>query len=98
MVEVVFHRLFQKDLSSALRYYDGEGGRQLGDRFFEDVENTVARVTAHPSRFHFIAEGVRRAPLRTFPYHVVFEDNPTRLKFLVLRHDKLHPGVGIRRR
>lgn len=95
---VSYHRLFQKDLSAALRYYDDEGGSTLGDRFFEEVEEAVRKVTVNPKRYHFIADGMRRASLRNFPYHMIFEENVARLKFLILRHDKRHPSFGMKRR
>ena len=98
MDRVIFHRLFQKDLAAALLYYDKEGGPQLGDRFFEAVEATVKKVAANPKRFHFIAEGMRRAQLETFPYRIIYEENQDRSKFLILRHDKRHPSFGMRRR
>jgi toxin ParE1/3/4 len=96
-MEVVFHRLFQRDLNAAIRYYDGEGGRELGDRFFLELELTVGKVTQNPRRFHFASGNLRRAALRKFPYHVLFEETPTRLKFLVLRHDRRHPSYGMNR-
>ncbi len=98
MVAVIYHRLFQKDLTAALYYYDEEGGPQLGDRFFEEVESAVGKVTNNPTRFHFIAEGMRRAQLKTFPYHIIYEESADRLKFLIIRHDKRHPSFGMRRR
>jgi plasmid stabilization system protein ParE len=97
-MDVVFHRLFQRDLNAAIRYYDSEGGRDLGDRFFSELEVAVGKVIENPRRFHFAAEDLRRVSLRKFPYHVLFEENPTRLKFLVLRHDRRHPSYGVNRR
>jgi hypothetical protein len=94
----VFHRLFQRDLNAAIRYYDEEGGRDLGDRFFSEVESTVAKVLGNPRRYHPAAENLRRASLKRFPYHILFEESPQRVKFLVLRHDRRHPGYGLNRR
>ena len=97
-MEVVYHRLFQRDVNSAVRYYDGEVGPELGDRFFAELERTVERAVANPKRFHFIAEGLRRACLKDFPYHILYEESGTKLKFLVLRHDRRHPSYGLNRR
>ena len=97
-MEVVYHRLFQRDINTAVRYYDGEGGEQLGDRFFTEVETTVQRVLTNTKGFHFAAEGIRRAALKKFPYHVLYEENERKLKFLVLRHDRRHPSYGMSRR
>ncbi len=43
-MEVIFHRLIQKDLREALDYYETEGGSKLADRFFEEAEAALDRV------------------------------------------------------
>ncbi len=96
-MELVFHRLIQRDLKAALFYYDAEGGEKLGDRFFEEVEASVARIQANPQRYHILAGTIRRAPLTAFPYHLLYEVDPFRIKVLVLRHDKRHPSFGLNR-
>lgn len=94
---LVFHRLIQKDLKAALFYYDAEGGEKLGDRFFEEVEACVESIQKNPQRYHFIAGAVQRAPLKNFPYHLLYEKSPNRIMVLVLRHDKRHPSFGLKR-
>lgn len=96
-MEVIYHRLIQPDLSSALRFYNKEGGTPLGDRFFEAVESTVTKVVKHPGRFHFIAPVLRRAGLKNFPYHLLFEEREAGIRILVLRHHKRHPHFGLGR-
>lgn len=98
-MRVFFHRLIAKDLKAALSYYESEGGPKLGDRFFDDVEKTVARVVENPRAFHFL-EGVRfrRASLERFPYHFLFEERESNVRFLVMRHDKRNPAFGLKRR
>ena len=94
----IFHRRIQKDIRSALVFYDEEGGPKLGDRFFAEAEQASLEVIRNPEVFHFIASGLRRAPLRSFPYHFVFEIVGSEIRFLVLRHDKRHPDFGLQRR
>lgn len=97
-MEVIFHRLIQKDLSSALAFYEAEGGRRLGDRFFAEAEMIISKVAQNPKRFHFIEEGLRRVAFNTFPYHFLYEETLLTVRFLVLRHDKRHPRFGLSRR
>ena len=97
-MEIIYHRLFQRDINGAVKYYDGEGGTKLGDRFFAEVEAAVKKVIANPKHFHYIEDGFRRAPLDIFPYHLIFEESSVRLRFLILRHDRRHPSYGMRRR
>jgi plasmid stabilization system protein ParE len=97
-MEFIFHRRIQKDLRSALVFYEEEGGPKLGDRFFAEAEQATMEVVKHPEGFHFIANGLRRVSLKSFPYHFVFEVIDREIRFLVLRHDKRHPDFGLRRR
>jgi plasmid stabilization system protein ParE len=95
---IIYHRLIKRDLRAALAYYDAEGGSRLGDRFFEEVEATVARVSVNPQGCHFVAVGLRRAALNSFPYHFLYEEDGSRVWFLVFRHDRQHPHFGLSRR
>ena len=80
-MEVTYHRLFQRDVNAGVQHYDNEGGEVLGDAFFSEVERAVELVIANPTGFHFIADGFRRAPLKRFPYHIIFEESEFGLKF-----------------
>ena len=95
---IIYHHQIKRDLRAALAYYDAEGGSRLGDRFFDEVEATVARVNENPQGCHFAADGLRRAGLDSFPYHFLYEEDGGRVWFLVLRHDKQHPHFGVMRR
>jgi plasmid stabilization system protein ParE len=94
----IVHPRVQRDLRAALAYYEEEGGAGLADRFFEEAEATVEAVRRNPQGCHFIAEGLRRASFQSFPYHFVYEEDPVRVRVLVLGHDKRHPDYGLRRR
>jgi len=97
-MEIVFHRRIQSDLRTALAFYEAEGGSRLGDRFFAEVEDAIAGALKNPRAFHFIDDDLRRASLKTFPYHFLYEENERAIRFLVLRHDKRHPRFGLKRR
>jgi hypothetical protein len=97
-MQVIYHLLIQKDIRGALSFYDAEGGQTLGDRFFLTLEAAISIVLQDPTRFHFVAEGLRRVQLESFPFHVIYEVVNGHLRFLVLRHDKRHPRFGLGRR
>lgn len=40
-MDFIFHRRIQKDLRSALVFYEDEGGAKLGDRFFSEAEQAT---------------------------------------------------------
>lgn len=98
-MEVIFHRLINKDLRIALEWYESEGGETLADRFFADAEDTVEKISRNPQGFHFSDGGLRRAALSPFPYHFLYEfaEEVDRVWIAVLRHDHRHPSYGLRR-
>ena len=46
---------------------------------------------------HFSDGGYRRAALTAFPYHVLDEVDSHGIWIAILRHDRRHPGYGLRR-
>ena len=98
MPRLVYHRLIQRDLRAALRYYETESGIELADRFFWEVEEAVSSIEANPTGHHFSESGLRRVSLRSFPYHFLYEVEPSEVWIAVLRHDRRHPNFGLRRK
>lgn len=98
MMEVVFHRLVQRDLRIVLRYYEEEGGSALADRFFRELDSLVTQIAKNPTVFHKISDGLRRANLEDFPYHLLFKENDQGIRVLVLRHHRRDPRFGMSRK
>jgi toxin ParE1/3/4 len=96
-VEIIYHRLISRDLRCALAYYEVEGGTKLADRFFEEVEEAIRAIRKQPTGHHFSDGGLRRVPLKSFPYHFLFEVADSAIWIAVLRHDRRHPSFGLKR-
>lgn len=96
-VTVTVHRLVERDLRIAVAHYEAEAGSRLSERFLADAEETIQRLRENPRRFHFQEAGLRRAPLGTFPYHFLYEEEANTVRILVLRHDRRHPRFGLGR-
>ena len=73
---LIFHRLVQKDLRTALRYYEEESGTALADRFFAELDALVAGIERHPKKFHLVSQGLRRANMTRFPTTSSFAKAP----------------------
>lgn len=97
MADIVYHRLIQRDIRSALDYYEAEGGPKLADRFFSEVQGALDKIAANPTSHHFSDGGLRRGSLDAFPYHFLYEAEPETIWIAVLRHDQRHPRYGLRR-
>ena len=92
-MEVVFHPLVRADVEEALSYYHKIAAR-LAKEFHDELRGTVQQVAENPLRFHLVDKGFRRANLRRFPYHVLYEIRPSDLRVMVVRHNKRHPEYG----
>jgi plasmid stabilization system protein ParE len=95
-VEITFHPLVQRDLIEALSYYNGISAN-LADEFDHEVRFVLTQLIVNPLRFHVVDEGVRRANLRRFPYHILYEIRAEKLRVMHIRHDKRNPDYGRRR-
>jgi mRNA-degrading endonuclease RelE of RelBE toxin-antitoxin system len=98
MYQVIYHRLVQKDIHSALDYYDREGGSKLGDQFFFGNSVSGYRYRKEPLRHHFSDGELRRSSLKSFPYHILYEVDDAVIWVAVLRHDRRRPSFGLRRK
>lgn len=95
---LIFHKLVQRDLRIVLRYYEEEAGVELADQFFDELERLVREIEQNPTKFHRIHDGIRRANLQCFPYHLLFKSSQAEIRVLVLRHDKRRPDFGLSRK
>jgi toxin ParE1/3/4 len=96
-MRLVYHPSVQRDVATALRYYDDAGGAALGDAFFEELTQRVAQALGQPQRFHPVAGELRRANLERFPYHFLFRVRDDTVRVLVVRHNRRHPDFGLLR-
>ncbi|MEM7603273.1 MAG: hypothetical protein AAF357_17910, partial [Verrucomicrobiota bacterium] len=72
-MDLTLHRLIPRDLRRALDYYESEGGRVLGDRFFKAAEDCVEGIRERREGHHFSDGGYRCASLYIFHYNFLYE-------------------------
>jgi plasmid stabilization system protein ParE len=69
---------------------------RVADRFVAEARQTLELIEMFPligSHVPGIAESdVRRMPLHTFPYHVVFVDFPDRSEVVAFAHNRRRPA------
>lgn len=99
MAELSIHPLVQRDLYRILDDYRIEGGAKLADRFFDEAERIVERIRNTPEHFHYVDDHHhRRANLKTFPYHFIYEMTLRGPRITVVRHHKRNPRYGMQRK
>jgi toxin ParE1/3/4 len=96
-VKVVYHKLVQKDLDDAWRYYE-DASEGLGDRFFDEFLAVMATIQRNPRHWPPTDKGRRVAQFSRFPYKLLYRAEPERVKVLVVRHQKRSPAYGDKRR
>jgi plasmid stabilization system protein ParE len=91
----------EEELEAAIRWYEQRGPR-LGERFLRAVAATMDWIRRFPQAGGLVPQvgqdlGVRRAPVRRFPYHVVYLDAPEAMHVLAIAHDRRKPGYWLGR-
>lgn len=85
-----FHREADAESSEALRYYSGLSA-ELGGRFYDEIEEALADVRAHPVRFRLVEPPVRRRLLPSFPYALLYIDEADRIWVVAVAPLKRRP-------
>jgi plasmid stabilization system protein ParE len=93
---VSYHPLVRRDMLEILRYYHNISPR-LADELRGEVRAIIAAAGRHPLRFHLADRGFRRANLKRFPYHVLYDVQREHIRVMIVRHNKRHPDFGLDR-
>lgn len=96
-MEIVRHPGLAGDIREAAVHY-GEISERVLSAFWRELDSVLASVERNPRSHHFDWCGLRRANLRKFPYHLLYEVEDDRIFLVVLRHDKRSPQYGVERR
>lgn len=65
---------------------------------FLELDLLIEEIQNHPTKFHEISDGLSRANMTAFPYHLLFSARENRIRVLVLRHHRRHPRFGVSRK
>lgn len=95
-MRIVFSQGAQRDFQEGLHWYKKRSDK-AAEGFITSMEQALERITAHPERFRLIAENIRQAPLKRYPYRFIFRDLPDCIKVYAVAHDKRRPGYWQRR-
>lgn len=96
-MKVTYHRLVQRDVNCARRYYDEEASEKAGDEFFDELMFYVNRALDRPTRYHPVSPRLRRVNLKRFPYNFLYQIQADGIFVTVVRHNRRHPSFGIGR-
>lgn len=95
-LEVRFELEASRELDDAALSYEGERAG-LGLAFLDAVDGAVTMIQRWPDAASHAADlpddlAIRRAPVRAFPYRLVYLKTATALRVLAVAHDAREPG------
>jgi mRNA-degrading endonuclease RelE of RelBE toxin-antitoxin system len=86
-----FLRPAEAEVNDAIAYFD-EQRDGLGDRFEQDLLETITFVTDHPFAGKMLTRRARKFRLRTFEYNVVYVLDDQEIVIIAVAHHKRRPG------
>ncbi len=86
-----FHPHAEKELEEVENYYDNIG-EELGDRFRAEIEMAISRILDFPNAWQQLSKGIRRRPLKTFLYGIVYRVKSDEIRILAVMHLHREPN------
>jgi toxin ParE1/3/4 len=91
-LQVVFRNAARAEFDfAALRYDRQRAG--LGAQFITEIDAALCLAATHPERFPIKHAGIRRAPVRRFPYSVFYRVERDRIVVLAVFHGRRNPRI-----
>lgn len=87
MITINYHENSLRDFQSGLDYYDNIS-ITLGNRFEEDLWDTVEKIKTNPPHFQIKYLDIRVAFLQYFPFLIHFILNNDRIEVMTVLHSK----------
>jgi len=81
----------ETELADAAAWYE-EQGPGLGADFFDAFDAALAAIRRNPFQYQIVEEEIRRAPLRRFPYSVMYAVSDDELLILSCFHGHRDPA------
>ena len=96
-MHVIRHPKLAKDIRDAAMHY-ADISERVFSAFWIELETVTESIERNPRSHHYDPCGLRRANMRRFPYHLLYDVEDDTIFMVVFRHDRRHPSFGIKRR
>jgi len=97
-MRLILHPKVYSDIDKIMQYYEQVAAPELADEFYAELRHFIQAAVERPESFSIRDRDIRRVNLRRFPYHFLFRVVGDAVRILVVRHNRRHPFLGIRRR
>jgi plasmid stabilization system protein ParE len=85
MKSVRFHSDAEAEMIAAAAYYERQQN-DLGKRFLASAQDAINRIPLNPRLYPVIDLDVRRCVIKTFPYGILFREEPHRIVIMAVMH------------
>jgi len=89
---VVMRPAAEADLAEARNWYNQQRPG-LGEQFLDAATAAARFISEHPEAYQVLHRDVRRAPLRQFPYGLLFRIYPNVIVVVAVFHARRDPNV-----
>jgi plasmid stabilization system protein ParE len=92
-MHVIRHPKLADDIRDAAEHYAEISERVLSS-FWLELEAAIQAIGRNPRSHHYDSCGLRRANMKSFPYHLLYDVEDDTVFMVVFRHDRRHPSFG----
>jgi plasmid stabilization system protein ParE len=96
MFRISFHRLAERELNEAARYYEFDSPG-LGMAFLDAVEKTCDSIREHPESGVTVLGSIRRRRITRFPYALLYSIRSDHVRILAVMNLKRRPTYWVGR-
>jgi plasmid stabilization system protein ParE len=82
----------EQELVEGALFYAREANAELGRAFISEFERSTSLLVEQPRLGAIWRGGVRRLPLRRFPYNIVYYLRNSEVRVLAIAHQSRKPG------
>lgn len=91
MIPLRYHEAAEEELLNEIGYLEVQA-QGLGRRFFSEIRRAEDRIVQFPQSAQEIRPGIRKSPLRTFQYSLIYWFEREEVLVLAVAHHRRRPG------
>ena len=96
-MRIILHPKLADDIRDAAMHYAEISERVLSS-FWLELESIISSIERNPRSHHYDTFGLRRANMKRFPYHLLYDVDDDIDFMVAFRHDRRHPTFGTTRK
>jgi hypothetical protein len=96
VTEIVYHPRADDEVFESARLYE-RSREGLGWRFLRAIQRAEGRISDDPLVFPILRDGIRKCPVRRFPFNVLFRVDAERVFVVAVAHHRRRPGYWLHR-